>query len=116
MPTKIDRCLAKIKSQCKILKQNKIPFIFFARPGKNDFLVGSPLCLEVFKSHTEQYTQASIGDIINMCDPARTGADDDLEENVNQYDLLKTPLSLANNDEVKQYSRHMIVKEYQDQI
>ena len=107
MPTRIDRCLIKIKSQCKILKENKIPIIFFARPGKNDFLVGSPLCLDVFESHTEQYNQASIGDIRNMCDPARAGADDDREEDVNQYDLLKTPLSLANNDEVKQYSRYV---------
>ena len=116
MPTRIDRCLIKIKSQCKILQQNKIPFIFFVRPGKNDFLVGSPLCLDVFESHTEQYNQASIGDIRNMCDPARAGADDDLEEDVNQYDLLKTPLSLANNDEVKQYSRYMIVKDREKRI
>ena len=112
MPTKIDRCLAAIKTQCRILKENKIPFIFSAKPGKNDFTVGSKLCLDALDANKIQFQEAFVGDIRRMCDPARPvdGPEED-DDDIDQERLLKTPLSLANYKEVLCYVRYLIVKD-----
>ena len=71
MPTKIDRCLAAIKTQCRILKENKIPFIFSAKPGNNDFSLGSKLCLDALNANKIQFKEAFVDDTRRMCDPTR---------------------------------------------
>ena len=114
MPTRAEKCISAIKTQCRILKENKIPFIFSAKPGKNVFSLGTKRCLDVLEKNSELFDEAFIGDIKLLCDPRNPpSSNEDIvnESGNNCLEKLNTPLSLANADEVKKYARYLIVQD-----
>ena len=119
MPTRAEKCLSAIKTQCRILKENKIPFIFSAKPGMDVFSLGTKHCLDVLEKHIELFDEAFIGDIKLLCNPRNpTSSNEDIGDKSGNdcLEKLTTPLSLSNADEVKTYARYLIVQDRQVRI
>ena len=69
MPSRADRCIETIRTQCRILTQEKIPFVFSAKPARN---------VVSFEEQKPTFEIAFNNDIKKMCDP------EDDDEDMNQ--------------------------------
>ena len=112
MPTRIDRAMTAIKVNVEILKKDKIPFIFAAKP-KNTVTHGTTYAMEFFNRNVNEFEEAFVRDVRDMCDIA--GADGDANAPVDAQDdeimRMKAPLRLANNNEIRDYARYLIVRD-----
>ena len=112
MPTRIDRAMTAIKVNVEILKKDKIPFIFAAKP-KNTVTHGTNYAMEFFNRNVNEFEEAFVRDVRDMCDIA--GADGDANAPVDAQDdeimRMKAPLRLANNNEIRDYARYLIVRD-----
>ena len=112
MPSKADRCIETIKTQCRILTQEKIPFIFSSKPARNVVSFGTKFSLEKFQEHENTFKIAFNDDIRKMCDPEDDDEDVHHTHEADDLEKMKTPLSLANHDEIKKYGRYFILKDH----
>ena len=112
MPSRADRCIETIKTQCRILTQEKIPFIFSSKPARNVVSFGTKFSLEKFQEHENTFKIAFNDDIKKMCDPEDDDEDVHHTHGADDLEKMKTPLSLANHDEIKKYGRYLILKDH----
>ena len=112
MPTRIDRAMAAIQTNVEILKKGNIPFIFSAKP-RHTVTHGTKNALDIFNRNVEIFEEAFIRDVNDMCVVA--GGDDDANDQMIVQDdnimKMKTPLSLANNNEIREFARYLIVRD-----
>ena len=88
---KLARATDNIKINIDMLKDNKVPVVFAAKP-KNMVIEGTKICLEVFQRNVQEFEQAFSDDIRDMCDLARPG------DEVAEINTMKAPLSLSRNE------------------
>ena len=98
------------ESQCQILTKYKIPFVFSSKQINTIVSFGSKNAKELVDTMVFDFEEAFKKDIL----------DTDMEEcndsaaKCNSYDKMKSPLSLANANEVRNYARYLIVKDFQE--
>ena len=114
MPSRADRCIETIRTQCRILTQEKIPFVFSAKPARNVVSFGTKFSLEKFEEQKPTFEIAFNNDIKKMCDPEDDDEDMNQRNEAEDMENMKTPLSLANHDEIKKYGRYIIVKDHME--
>ena len=95
MPSKVVRAISDMRKNIKILKDNKVPVLFIAKP-RSTVVEATKHCLEVFNENSEDFERAFLQDIRDMCDPARPA-----DVQADEIKLMKSPLSLSNYHEVK---------------
>ena len=104
--------MAAIKVNVEILKNDRIPFIFAAKP-KNTVTYGTKNTVAIFNRNVNEFEEAFVRDMRVMSDNA--GADDNDNELINAQDdeivKMKVPLSLANNNEIRDFARYLIVRD-----
>ena len=116
MPSRADRCIETIRTQCRILTQEKIPFVFSAKPARNVVSFGTKCSLETFEEQKPTFEIAFNNDIKKMCDPEDDDEDMNQRNEAEDMENMKTPLSLANHDEIKKYGRYIIVKDHMERF
>ena len=102
MSSSVQKCFTSIKEQCTILETFKVPFIFSSIRGNRIFFNGTQNGKEVLEAKSFELEEAFEKDIFKM----ENG-------NVDIYDKMQAPLSLANANEVRKYARYLIVRDYQ---
>ena len=102
MSSSVQKCFTSIKEQCTILETFKVPFIFSSIRGNRIFFNGTQNAKEVLEAKSFELEEAFEKDIFKM----ENG-------NVDIYDKMQAPLSLANANEVRKYARYLIVRDYQ---
>ena len=105
MPTKIDRARSAIKVNVEILKNDRIPFIFVAKP-KNTVLQETKNTVVIFNRNVNDFEGAFVRDVRDMCGIA--GADDNanfFNAQDSEIKKMKVPMSLANNNEIRHFAR-----------
>ena len=104
--------MAAIKMNVEILKKDRIPFIFAAKP-KNTITHGTKNTMDIFNRNRNDFEDAFVRDVRDMCDIA--GADDNANELIDAQDdeimKMKVPLSLANNNKIREFARYLIVRD-----
>ena len=116
MPSKSEKAIASIKSQCSILSKLKVPFIFASKPGITVVSFGTKKTKELFNNKEEEFSEAFIEDIKSLCEPEHLDSSSDVVEERRKeiYDRLTTPLTLANAREVKKYARYLILEDFKE--
>ena len=116
MPSRADRCIETIRTQCRILAQEKVPYIFSTKPARNVVSFGTKFSLEKFEEQKPTFETAFNDDIKKMCDPEDDDEDMHETHEVGEFEQMKTPLSLANHDEIKKYGRYLILKDHMERF
>ena len=115
MPARADKSIEIIQRHLNALCDLKVPFLFCARPRKEMIYRGTMNCIKVFDEHKRVFEEALKADIKLLCQPSNP---DNIVvvQNTETFELerMKTPLSLANTDELRQYIRYLIMLEHRE--
>ena len=105
----IEECFGIIERQCRVLIEQKIPFIFSYKYEQNDTMLsfGTKNANELVEAKLDDFLEAFKKDLIENEMPKFT-------VKFSSYKKMKSPLSLANANEIRNYARYLIVKDYQE--
>ena len=103
MPSKIDQIIDNIEKNLNYLRDNKIPYLFTYKADRKLNYCGTQNAVLVFEENKSDFEKSLNEDIKILCDPSHSsGSDCDLRSKPS-LEVMRAPLSLSNNDQIKKY-------------
>ena len=116
MPSKIDRVIDNIEKNLNFLRDNKIPYLFTYKADRKLNYCGTQNAVSVFEENKSDFEKSLNDDIKILCDPSHSTVADADERPKPSLEVMKAPLSLSNNDQIKKYVRYLIVHQHDEKF